>query len=169
MIFAPTRRKFQKIMLAIDTCSRSVACCLGLLVLQGCSFNDFGFVNVNTRETYETRTRHIVANGLRIETRGPMAGLSFGRVEALHLHIKSCGRLAPRLHYQETAGLQLVASSLEFGLTLGRREVLLAATGAPNGASAVRFDPASPERASIEISLSDQSNCQLQNQRKNAS
>lgn len=149
--------------------ARLLAKCLGILGLTGCSINDHGLVLVNKVETDTSRSSYFVATGARIETRGPMAGLSLGRVEALHVHIKSCGLLEPRLHYQKTAGIQLVTSSQEFALTLGLREMLVAAPGAPNTASAVRFAPAQPERTTVRVISSQKSNCQPQSQRKELS
>lgn len=162
MAFSLTSRAMH----GIATPLRGFALSLVMVVLSGCSFNDFGFVQVNTRETDDTHRRHFIATGLHVETRGQLAGLSIGRIEALHVHIKSCDLLAPRLHYQRMSGLQLVASGREFALTLGYRETLLASTGAANGASAVRFDPASLKRTQVEVSHLTPSNCRNQSQRK---
>ncbi|MEP5730834.1 MAG: hypothetical protein ABJL67_15860 [Sulfitobacter sp.] len=138
------------------------AAMVGVMTLTGCSFGDQGFVNVTYTETDKLRTRHVLASGLHFETHGPLAGLSLGRFEAFHVHIKFCDRDAPRLHYQNTVGLQVTASRQEVGLTLGEREILLAGAGSFSGASAVQFTTDHPENTVVTVQQNPRFDCENQ-------
>ena len=119
--------------------------------LAGCSVNDRGLVHVQTHDTNTNRIRHIQATGVHVETRGPFAGLTVGRLEITQLFAKICGELHPSLRHRRIEGANLTLSSDEFGATIGYQEALWAQPVAKDATTFVQFSPGHPMQSVLQV------------------
>ena len=110
------------------------------LLIASCSVNEYGTSRISRWHTDTLVGYRATASGVHLDTRGRTPSLTIGRFEAFHIFPAVCddvrdvaalsteelfNKIHPHVSIRRNFGLQMVASPVEAGVTIGFREHIM--------------------------------------------